>query len=59
MKPLIFSGFFICPKSGYVQSEIVVSPKDLFAKPNCNIVNELDGFTLLFPQAFVELYTLV
>ena len=24
MKPLIFSGFFICPKSGYVQSDIVV-----------------------------------
>lgn len=23
MKPLIFSGFFICPKSGYVQSDIV------------------------------------
>ena len=24
MKPLIFSGFFIYPKSGYVQSGIVV-----------------------------------
>ena len=24
MKPLIFSGFFICSKSGYVQSGIVV-----------------------------------
>ena len=24
MKSLIISGFFICPKSGYVQSEIVI-----------------------------------
>ena len=34
MKPLIFSGFFICPKSGYVQSDIVVRhiflPRNIF-----------------------------